>query len=328
MKLQAVAVDVGGTNVRVALVDHEGKIRLRRSQLTEARKGRVAVLERLLTVMNEVVDSAEPGTLCGIGVSQAGATDPGTGAIHSPPNLPGWDGYSLKPDLERHFSLPVVVANDANAAAVAEQRYGAARGYSSVFYMTVSTGIGGGAIIDGKLDAGSRGYAGEVGHMTIDKDGPECSCGNRGCLEWLASGTAVARIARERLSSGEPSEMHASAGGEMQRVDAPMVVEAARSGDRLANAIVQEVAANLGVGIVNLVHLLDPEVVVIGGGLGQHLDILLPGITAELKTRELSGKGERIRVVKSELGDDGPLLGAAALAFEASAGLESVRGEV
>ena len=319
MKLQAVAVDLGGTNVRTALVDRQGQIQHRRSELTEAHKGRDAVVERLLAMMGEVVGLAERDTLCGIGVSQAGATDPETGAIHSPPNLPGWDGYSLKPDLERRFKLPVVVANDANAAAVAEQRYGAARGYSSVFYMTVSTGIGGGAIIDGKLHPGSRGYAGEVGHMTIDKDGPVCSCGNRGCLETLSSGTAVARIAREMLSPGEPSAILASAGGDLENVDAPLVVEAARSGDRLARAIVQEVATNLGVGIVNLVHLLDPGIVVIGGGLGQHLDILLPGITAELKTRELSGKGDRIRVVKSELGDDGPLLGAAALAFEASA---------
>ena len=316
MKLHALAVDVGGTNVRVALVDRDGRVHHKWSRPTESQQGRAAVLERVLTVMREVIDISRLDALCGIGVSQAGATNPGTGVISSSQNLPGWDGFSLKPDLERNFSLPVVVANDANAAAVAEQRYGAARGYSSVFYMTVSTGIGGGAIVDGKLYPGSRGYAGEIGHMTIDKDGPVCDCGGRGCLERLASGTALARIARERLSSGESSGMLDSAAGDLQKVDASLVIQAARSGDSLAGAIIQEASTNPGVGIVNLVHLLDPEVVVIGGGLGQHLDILLPGITAELKARELSDKGDTVRVVKSELGADGPLLGVAAFAFE------------
>jgi len=246
MKLHALAVDVGGTNVRVALVDRDGRVHYKRSRPTESQRGRAAILEHLFTVIREVIDISGLDTLCGIGVSQAGATDPGTGVIRGSPNLPGWDGLSLKADLERNFSSPVVVANDANAAAVAEQRYGAARGYSSVFYMTVSTGIGGGAIVDGKLYLGSRGYAGEVGHMTIDKDGPVCDCGGRGCLERLSSGTALARIARERLSSGESSSMLDSAAGDLQKVDAVLVIQAARSGDSLAGAIIQEAATNLG----------------------------------------------------------------------------------
>jgi glucokinase len=253
-----------------------------------------------------------------IGVSVAGPTDPETGAMYKPPNLPGWHGFSLKPVLSERFGIGVSVANDANLAALAEHRYGAGRGYAHMVYLTISTGIGGGIVIDGRLYVGSQGLAGEIGHMTIDREGPACSCGNVGCLEMLGSGTAVARMARERLASGAASVVLEKAGGDFAGVRASMVTEAARAGDRMAREIIEEVSTNLGIGIVGVIHALDPDVIVLGGGMTRELDLFLPGINEVLQKRAIRLPEGRSLIAKGQLGDDGGLLGAAAMALEAS----------
>ena len=317
MKTHALAMDMGGTNIRAALVDRDGRISERRSIQTRAHLGRDSVLERLLSELEGVSGSMELASLVGLGASVASPVDTVIGVLHSPPNLPGWDGYSIGPVLEERLSLTATVVNDANAAALAEHSYGAGRGYRNMVYLTVSTGIGGGIVVDGELYGGARGFAGEIGHMTIDRNGPTCNCGNVGCLEVLASGTAAARMARERLASGEQSAMLELAGGDPAKVDARTVAEAATSGDAVARAVMDEVSTNLGVGIVSLVHILDPDVIVIGGGMSQNLDMLLPGIERENERHALPHQRGRAPVVKAELGDDGGLLGAAAAAFAA-----------
>ena len=269
MKTHALAMDMGGTNLRAALVDRDGRISRRRSVPTRGHLGRDAVLERLLSELEDVAGPVDRTSLIGLGVSVAGSVDSVSGVLHGPPNLPGWDGYSIGPVLEERLSLTATVVNDANAAALAEHRYGAGRGYENMVYMTVSTGIGGGIIVDGELYGGARGFAGEIGHMTIDRNGPTCNCGNVGCLEVLASGTAAARMTRERLASDEQSTLLELAGGDPAKVDARTVAEAAAAGDAVALAVMDEVSTNLGVGIVSLVHMLDPDVIVIGGGMAQ-----------------------------------------------------------
>ena len=315
MGTHALAADIGGTNIRVALFDREGRISHRRSVLTEASQGKDAALERLADAMEAVKALAEPDTLVGAGVSLAGPTDPDTGVMYDPPNLPGWDGFSPVPVLEERLSLSVAAANDASLGALAEHRYGAGRGHRHIIYMTVSTGIGGGIVVDGELYTGSRGFAGEIGHISIASDGPRCNCGNAGCLEVMASGTAVARIAQERLAAGEASTLLDDAQGDLSRVDAPMVAEGAKAGDELARSIMDQVATNLGVGLVSLLHIFDPDVIAIGGGMSQNLELLLPGIAAEIDRHAMSQHRGRMPVVKTELGDDVSLLGAATLAF-------------
>jgi len=325
MKTHALAADVGGTNIRAALVDRQGAMSHRVSVPTMAHLGRDASVRRVLEALEGVLANAEPGSVVGAGLSVAGPTDPKTGVMHNPPNLPGWDGFTIVPLVEEKLALQTSVANDATLAALSEHSYGAGRGYRHVLYVTVSTGIGGGMVVDGKLYAGGRGLAGEIGHMVIVPGGPECNCGGRGCLEALSSGTAVARIARERLQAGDVSAILDLAGGRPEQVTAPVVVEAARAGDTTAQSIISESSANLGIGFANLILAFDPEVIVIGGGMSESLDLLLPGVLGRIDTYAAQYLSGRPPIVKSALGDDVGLLGAAALAFESHDG-SSPRG--
>ena len=309
------AADVGGTTTRTALVDRSGRLAHRRTVPTRASEGRDASTDRLVAELGRIVELARSLDVVGIGISVAGPTDPETGVLYQPPNLQGWDGYSLKPVLERRLSMRTSVANDASLAALAEHRYGAGRGLRHVIYITVSTGIGGGLILDGKLYGGARGLAGELGHIIIDRNGPLCNCGNTGCLESLCSGTAVARIARERLAAGESSALLGMADGDAAKVDAPAVAAAARAGDRLATDIMDEVSTNLGIGLVSIINAFYPDVIAIGGGMSQDLEMMLPRINEQIDRHALGRGLGRVPVVKSELGDDAGIMGAAALAF-------------
>ena len=309
------AADVGGTTTRTALVDRTGQLTHRRAVPTRANEGRDAATERLIADVEQLRGVALPLEVVGIGVSVAGPTDPETGIMYEPPNLPDWDGYSLKPVLESRLSIRTSVANDASLAALAEHRYGAGRGHRHVIYMTVSTGIGGGLILDGKLYGGAHGMAGELGHIVIDRNGALCNCGNSGCLEALCSGTAVARIARERLAAGEGSTVLDMANGDTAKVDAPLVAAAARAGDRLAADIMDGVATNLGIGLVSIINAFDPDIIAIGGGMSENLEMMMPRIAEQVDNRPLGRGRGRVPVVRSELGDDAGILGAAALAF-------------
>ena len=269
MPAYALAADLGGTQIRVALVDRQGGILERHAIPTLAQRPRDEVVQRFVGALKNVAETVEASELSGVGVSLASPTDPETGVMYNPPNLPGWDGFSLKPVIEAEFSLRASCANDATLAALAEQKYGAGRGYKHLIYMTVSTGIGSGIVIDGKLYTGRSGFAGEIGHLTVDRNGPLCNCGNLGCLEAVASGTAVARMARERIAAGESSVLADVARNQPDDLDARKVAEAARSGDALASSIMDEVGVSLGCGVVSLLNIFDPEVIVIGGGLSR-----------------------------------------------------------
>ena len=316
MTQYALAADLGGTQLRVALVDRDGNVTHRNAIPTLTQQGRDDVMKRFVAALEQMASNVDRASIVGIGVSQAGPTNSDTGTMYNPPNLPGWDGFSPKPILEERMSLTSSHANDATLGAMAEYAYGAGRGTKHMIYMTVSTGIGGGIMIDGKLYTGHRGFAGELGHITIDRTGPVCACGSVGCLEMLASGTAVARMARERLTAGEQSILLESANGVIEDVDAPKVAEAARSGDALAKSIMQDAGTNLGIGIVSLLNAFDPEVIIIGGGMSQSLDILMPWVSQIIEQRAMVSYKDKFPVVKSELGDDVSLLGAAALAFD------------
>ena len=318
MTRYALVADVGGTQMRAALVDSDGEVTHKRASLTLANRGRQDILERLLASLEGLASVAPPGSLVGVGLAIAGPTDPETGTVYSPPHIPCWDGYSPVAAVEERLSLKTFVANDATLAALAEHTYGAGRGRRHMVYLTLSTGIGGGIIVDGNLYTGNRGFAGEVGHITIDPDGPLCHCGNNGCLEALASGTAVARMARKRLDAGEASALTRHLEDEGGDVDARAVAEAAASGDGVAQEIMAEAGAYLGIGIAGLVNAFAPEIVVVGGGMSEGLDLMLPGIGREMERRTMGHQRGLVPVVKARLGDNVSLLGAAALVFGAA----------
>ena len=312
----ALVADVGGTRTRVALVDATGAIVVRHSAETLAREGRAAVMNRLADALEHVA-SERRTEIKGVGLSLASPVEPGTGVMYNPPNLGSeWHLFTPIPMLQERLSLPVYAENDATLGALGEHAFGAGRGCDNMVYMTVSTGIGGGVIIGGNLYTGTNGFGGEIGHMTIDQNGPLDNCGNVGCLEALASGTALAKMAQERIGAGESSVMLEFAGGDIAAVDARIVVQAAQQDDALAQSLMQEVGRSLASGIITLMHIFDPQLIVIGGGLGQNLEMFMPTIEPEVKRRAMAHFQGAVPVAKSQLGDDVSLLGAAALVFK------------
>ena len=312
----AIAVDLGGTNLRVAVVDRAGVVLHRVREITQAHLGPENTLERLVQSIASLLDSADVGEPVGIGLSVASPIDPNTGIMYNPPNLPGWDGFSLKPVLEDAFHIPVVLANDATLAAVGEHAYGIGVGVANLVYMTISTGIGGGMVIDGQPVMGVGGFAGEIGHMSIDRNGILCKCGNVGCLETLASGTALASQARVRLEQGAASVLGDMFRGDLTELGAKDVMRAASQGDPLATELMEQFARDLGLGIANLLHIFDPQVVILGGGVCRDLHLFFPLLKAEVRGRVMPHMKGRIPLVLSVLGDDAGLLGAAYLAFQ------------
>ena len=312
----SIAIDLGGTKMRVAVIDKAGTLLQREEEPTLAHQGREQTVERLTQIITRLMASTRGMEVIGIGASLAGPVDPDTATMYSPPNLPGWDGFSLKPVLEEAFGVPVWAVNDATLGAVGEHAYGIGRGVANLVYVTVSTGIGGGIIADGKPLLGARGFAAEIGHMSIDRNGPLCKCGNVGCLETLASGTAIANLALERLGRGEESILQEMAKGDLAKVDAKAVMEAAAQGDSLAVALVNQFARDLGLGLVILMHIFDPQMIILGGGVSQSYHSYSPALDAAIRSNVMAHLREHINIVTSVLGDNASLLGAAHLAFQ------------
>ena len=312
----SIAIDLGGTKMRVAVIDRAGTLLQREEQPTLANQGRERTVERLIQIMTRLMTTIQGREVIGIGASLAGPVDPDTATMYSPPNLPGWDGFSLKPLLEETFGIPMWAVNDATLGAIGEHSYGIGRGVANLVYVTVSTGVGGGIIADGKPILGARGFAAEIGHMSIDRNGPICKCGNVGCLETLASGTAIANLALERLKWGEESILQEMAKRDLAQVNAKAVMEAAGQGDSLALELVDQFARDLGLGLVNLLHIFDPQMIILGGGVSQSYQIYSTALNTAIRSNVMAHLREHINIVTSVLGDDVSLLGAAHLAFQ------------
>jgi glucokinase len=244
------------------------------------------------------------------------------GVVVSPPNLPGWKEVPLRDLLEKRLEIPTFLENDANAAALGEHCFGAGRGSKQMIYITVSTGIGGGFILDGKLYHGADGVAAEIGHMTILPHGPHCGCGNQGCLEALASGTAIAREGRALLLRGLPTRIAELANQDPKAVSAKLVAEAAQLGDPRAEEIIHKAMDYLGIGVANLVNLLNPELVVIGGSLTKLGETLFDPVRHAINRRTFPIAAGRVQVVPAELGGRAGVCGAAAVAIHALIALD------
>ena len=308
------AVDLGGTKIVTALITPQGEILSREYSPTLAEEGVDTVIKRILATATTLLKNADLpySSLSGIAIAAAGAIDSEKGIVTDSPNLPGWHNIPLKNEIEKATGVKTFVINDATAAALGEHRFGAGRGVNNLIYLTVSTGIGGGIIIDGKLYSGVSGSAGELGHMTIDLNGPRCACGNVGCLEVLASGKAVAREAQRIIAQGTKTAMLDLAEGDAQYVTAQTVATAAQKGDAVALSIVNKAATYLGVGLVNLVNIFNPEMIIIGGGMGKMGELLLKPARRVVSERAFQFPASVVRIVSSELGDNSGVFGAVA----------------
>lgn len=308
----AVAIDLGGTRFRIALIDRKGVILDRVSEPTPASAGRQAVIDRLIAETQTLLQRAGNRPIVGLGIGIPGPVDPWTGVVSQTPNLVGWYDVPVKAILEAELGLSVQVGNDANLAAIGEHTFGAGQGFEDLIYLTVSTGVGGGIITGGRILLGSAGLAAEPGHMTVVPEGPRCGCGNRGCLETLASGTAIGRLAQERLAAGEASILAALPPA---AIDAVAVVAAAERGDPLAADVMNVAMGYLGIGIANLIHLFNPRAIVIGGGVSRSGDLLFEPVRRIVHDRCMPDYLTGLVITVARLGDDAGLLGSAALAF-------------
>lgn len=361
-----VGVDLGGTQIRTAVL--RGPTLLSRvSLLTGEQPTPDRIIPRLFAAVQEALEKA--GTtleqIAGIGLAAPGPMDNKTGVIFSPPNLSGWNHVPLRDIFTEQFHIPVFVENDANTAGLGEYMFGAGHGSSNMVYLTISTGIGGGVIMDGNILEGCNGTAGELGHMTIDWHGERCSCGNIGCLENIASGTSIARKANEAIHSGEGIELltfartmlqHSSTvtdrsalptqghdpstvelqsfvfeghndpnasgnAGEQQELEEHLHVNtrtvalAAEAGVPVARAIIQNAAEALGVGLVNIIHCFNPEIIILGGGVTQMGPMLMEPALRVVQERAMQVPREAVRIVQAQLGENVGLIGAGALIY-------------
>ena len=315
-----VAIDLGGTKIRSIVVDADGRILGEDRRETDAEQGQARVVARMLASAHEAI--AQSGVafaaLLGVGVSAPGPVDFERGILYQPPNLPGWDAVPLATILRDRLGLPAFLENDANAAALGESRYGAGQGARHMLYLTISTGIGGGLVLDGRLYRGADGSAGELGHMTVDENGPPHSCGQRGCLEVMASGTAIARMAREAVQAGR-SEVLAKLATSVEELSAVEVDKAADAGDPAALAILARASHYLGVGFANYLNIFNPEVIVIGGGVSRIGRQLLDPAIALAKQRAFRLPARTVEFRKAALEGRAEVLGVAALARESVA---------
>lgn len=307
----SIGVDLGGTQVRAALVDASGHLLARAAEPTDKLGGPQAVLQQMLRLITQVSAGVGLAAVPAIGISAPGPLDAQAGVILDIPTLPGWVNIPIRDWISQALSKPVTLTNDGVAAAIGEWKFGAGHGLCDFVYVTVSTGIGGGVIADGKVLQGRRQLAGHIGHMTILPGGAFCTCGNQGCWEAQASGTALGHYARE-VAKQAPQSVLATWG---ERVGAKEVFEAALLGDVLASNIVARQARLLGIGIVNLLHLYSPATVVVGGGVSHGFAQFGPGVQDYVRAHALPAFKE-VPVVKAALGSDSGLVGAAAIGLE------------
>lgn len=306
-----IGIDLGGTRLRAACLDEQLNIIQRLEKLTRAEEGREATIQRIKDVIAEVLPE-DKSSVKGIGISVPGPSNPELGMVVAPPNLPGWRDVPLVDILSNEFDLPVYLGNDANVAALAEVALGSARDYKHAIYLTVSTGIGGGVINDGRLILGQTGIGNEVGHMVMLVDDGDTS--RVSTLEKEAAGPALARIARERINAGAESKLVEMVNGNLDAIDSKMIGDTANDGDPLALDIVKRGGSIVGMGIVNLLHIFNPEVVIIGGGVSYIGDIWFEEVIASVKAYTIDDDyWKTTPIIQSKISEDVSILGSALL---------------
>ena len=311
-----IGVDVGGTKIAAGLVNAEGEITYQTRVpmvASDALAGLAAVISTIDAVRSaSKSDPKSKGVIAGIGICAPGPLDPRTGIVLNPPNVPGWRNFPLAAEISKATNLPVRVDNDGNAAALAEALWGTGLGYRNVFCATLGTGIGTGIVFDGQIYHGRTGAAAEGGHVTIDYRGPRCKCGKRGCIEILASGTAIARRASEKIAAGQISSILQQAGTDAV-ISGEMVGRAYLAGDRLAKDILQETAMFLTVWLGTIVDLLEPDVMIVGGGVAEMLKPFFNEMRKQLPEWCINPRSQEIPLLTAHYGAEAGIAGGAAL---------------
>lgn len=306
------ALDIGGTKLAVAVMTADGRTHGFLSEPTDKHRGPDAVIAHLFDMGRRSIAAAGLGAPASVGISCGGPLDAPAGVLTRPLHLPGWIDIPIVALTTEEFGVPAVVENDATAAVLGEHRYGAARGAEIALYLTLSTGVGGGSIIDGRLHRGAAGNGGEFGHITVRPGGRDCLCGRRGCLEAYASGTSIAARANELLSATDrPSSLR-----DVAAVRAEDVSAAARAGDELATELWQETTDVLGQAVTDLVNVFEPHVVVLGGGVTRSGSQLLDPVRTLVQTTAMPPAAARATVTLAGLGDEVCVVGAGALALD------------
>ncbi len=301
-----IAIDIGGTQIRVAVYPQSDNQPICEQRIPTLGEG--SPLERMIGLIRDLWPAQ--GRVLAISAGAPGQVDPDAGIMVKAPNIAGWVDLNLRKELEDRFHVPAFINNDANIAALGEWRFGAARGHHNVVYVTVSTGIGGGVIMDDHLLLGQHGLATEIGHVVILPDGPLCGCGKRGHLEAISSGTGIANYFNEQVALGRPTQLKVD-----HRPTAKDIGQAAVAGDALALEAFQRAAHFLGIGMANYLHLFNPSIVVIGGGVSRVGEFFWQGMRAAMQAEVLVPMYlQGLKIVPAELGDNCGLLGALALA--------------
>lgn len=310
-KRYVIGIDLGGTKINGALADLEGKVLSQYIIPTNATEGEEAVLGRIISVIDKVIQDAGKGIeeIKAIGIGSPGPLDSKKGMIIETPNLP-FENFQLVKPIKEKFNIPTYLDNDGNVAAIGEFMMGAGKGTENMVYVTVSTGVGGGAVLNGKIYRGNTFNALEVGHMTILPNGPKCNCGNYGCAEALASGTAIGRQAREAVEKGLDTTLK-----NYENVTSYEVFKEAEKGDKVSQDILNTSLNYLGICIANIITNFDPEMVVIGGGVSKGGQIVFDKVKEVVDKRCFKAMAEACRIVPAGLGTDAGVIGAVALAI-------------
>jgi glucokinase len=315
MTAVAIGVDLGGTNLRSAVVTADGEVLEELKIRTQADQGVDAVIERLAGAIQDVSERAGLDSTVQVGVAAPGPLDPRAGVVHFAPNLPGWTNVPLRDRLMTLTGRSISLGNDANAAALGELYFGAGKGIDNLIYVGLGTGVGGGVISEGRLIDGLRGMGGELGHTTVSLDGPRCSCGSLGCIEAYCSAWALTREAESLVRAGRGQAIAAAAEADGRPVGPRAIGAAAAVGDRAAIDLLHRAGTALGAGLANFVNIFNPELIVLGGGVSETGEPLLDPVRAALQTYAIPVMHRAVRLVPAALGLETGIYGAAALVF-------------
>lgn len=308
-----VGIDVGGTNTRGILTDLSGNLIHYLKIKTKAREGKDAVLARVISVVNELITLTKipRGKLFGIGMSISGIINSYEGVSIFCPNIPGWENFPIKQIMEKEFNIPVCIDDSVRCAAVAEKRFGIAKDHDNFIFISIGKGIGMGAFIDGKIYRGSMGLAGELGHITVSEDGPLCNCGNKGCLEAIASGPGILKRAQEGIKNGIVTSISKEINNNFEKLSVEIISRAANEGDKFAYYLINRTGEYIGIAIAAALNLFGSDLVVLWGGILECGDIILDAIKRTVKMRALEFISKRVRIEKTSIGDNIAALGAA-----------------
>lgn len=314
MRNVRIGFDLGGTNMGSALVGLDGELIYQNDCATLAHEPSENVIARMKNLIKDCFEKAREKNLniLSIGMGSPGVIDTEKGIIINSPNIPDWNNIEIVDVMNKEFNVPCAIDNDVRVAAMGEYQFGAGKGYKNILCIAIGTGIGGGIILDGKLMRGPTFSMGEIGHLTLKKDGPKCGCGNYGCMEALGSSTAIIREAKKAIDNNE-SDILKTLMEESKELSTYIVAQAAEKGDKKALEIITQAAEWVGIGLAGVVNLINPEIIIIGGGVSLAGDIIFNPIINEIKKRSLKIPGQFVKVVPASLGDFAGMVGASAL---------------